>query len=44
MISNYIGVTNSVIASASEAIQGRKKGLDCFVARARRNDGAGGAN
>jgi hypothetical protein len=28
----------TVIASAGEAIQGHKQGLDCFVARAPRND------
>jgi hypothetical protein len=32
MILSQIGITCSVIASASEAIQDHKESLDCFVA------------
>jgi hypothetical protein len=39
MILSSIGITGSVIASSCEAIPCRKQGLDCFVARAPRNDG-----
>jgi hypothetical protein len=35
------GGANSVIASVSETIQGYRKGLDCFVAFAPRNDVSG---
>jgi hypothetical protein len=38
------GAANSVIASAAKQSRGRKKELDCFVARAPRNDGVNDAD
>jgi hypothetical protein len=41
---NFMSKTNSVIAGAAKQSRGRKKELDCFVARAPRNDGVGFAD
>jgi hypothetical protein len=41
MIPSQIGDTNPVIASEAKQSSSQEERLDCFVARAPRNDGAG---
>jgi hypothetical protein len=43
MILSQVGDISPVIASEAKQSRSQEKGLDCFVARASRNDGVGAA-